>query len=174
VRLVLVDRDGTLVDGSPRGRRYLERPEDVILLPRVRQAVARLNDEGISVAVVTNQRGIATGCLSTEDCDAVHARIAELLSPARIDDWFVCPHDVGACSCRKPAPGLVLAALARFQVAASQAVIVGNSESDVQAGARGGVRGVGVGPDPPAEGSQALDWVPTLADAVDAILGGRV
>lgn len=170
VRLVLLDRDGTILAGPPPGQRYLERRQEVVLLPGARQAIAQLNSRGVAVAVVTNQRGIATGALTRHDVDAIHARVGELLAPAaRIDAWFVCPHDEGQCRCRKPAPGLVEAALARFAVDPAQARIVGDAQSDLQAGAAAGVGGVGIGADP----SRAGVWVVSLLDAVDMLLDGQ-
>ena len=170
LRLVLLDRDGTIVAGPPPGQRYLQHPQEVVLLPGARRAIARLNSLGIAVAVVTNQRGVATGALTRQDVDDIHARVGELLAPvARIDAWFVCPHDEGQCECRKPAPGLVEAALAHFAVDPAEARIVGNAKSDLEAGAAAGVGGVGVGVDP----SRAGVWVASLLDAVDRLMAGQ-
>lgn len=170
LRLVLLDRDGTIVAGPPPGQRYLQRPQEVVLMPGARRAIAQLNGRGIAVAVVTNQRGIATGVLTRQDVDDIHARVSELLAPAaRIDAWFVCPHDEGQCGCRKPAAGMVEAALALFAVDPAEARIVGNAQSDLEAGVAAGVGGVGVGDDP----SRAGVWVASLLDAVDRLVDGQ-
>jgi D-glycero-D-manno-heptose 1,7-bisphosphate phosphatase len=170
VRLVLLDRDGTIVAEPPVGHRYLEAPSQVRLLPGVLEAIAALNDAGVVVAVITNQRGIATGVVTAGTVRAIHDRIADLLAPrAHVDDWFVCPHDVRRCDCRKPAPGLVLAALARFGVPPEAAVVVGNAESDLAAGAAAGVAGIGVGTPPPGAPA-GHEWVPSAAAAVERIL----
>jgi len=56
-------------------------------------------------------------------------------SGARIDGIYVCPHDVGECGCRKPAPGLFRQAQRDFpDVDFAQSVVVGDSWTDVEAG----------------------------------------
>lgn len=136
IKLVLLDRDGTLIIGPPAGQRYTLEPATVQLEPTAGEAVALLNRAGVSVAVVTNQRAVALGLLSPEELNRIHARIEGLLAArgARIDAWFVCPHDIGECNCRKPASGMVQDALSRFGIVAGEACIVGDSESDVVAG----------------------------------------
>src|SRR4051794_23975281 len=102
---VLFDRDGTLVHDVP----YNGDPDLVEPMPGAREALDRLRAAGLRLGVVTNQSGIARGMFTAEDMGRVHARIEELLGP--FDTWQVCPHDdADGCSCRKPAPGMVLAA----------------------------------------------------------------
>jgi D-glycero-D-manno-heptose 1,7-bisphosphate phosphatase len=81
-----LDRDGTINVSAPKGE-YLRRPEDVALLPGAGTAVRRLNDAGVPVFVVTNQRGVALGRMTLADVDAVNERLSELLAAvgARID-----------------------------------------------------------------------------------------
>jgi D-glycero-D-manno-heptose 1,7-bisphosphate phosphatase len=142
--LVLLDRDGTL-NGPATTRRYVDDPADVVLLPGAAGAVRRLNAAGVPVVVVTNQRGVGTGAMTVERLDAVHqaltARLAE--AGARIDAWYVCPHDEGQCDCRKPLPGLLLRALAdRPGIQAADCLVVGDQETDVQAALAAGIPAV--------------------------------
>jgi histidinol-phosphate phosphatase family protein len=164
---VLLDRDGTLVENVP----YNGDPDAVRPLPGVRAALDRLRSAGVRLGLVTNQSGIARGLITRADVDAVHGRLEELLGPfATIQ---VCEHgpDHG-CGCRKPAPGLVRAALAELGVEPARAALVGDIGSDVEAAAAAGVRGVLVpGPDTLAEEiGAAPELALSFTAAVDLLL----
>jgi D-glycero-D-manno-heptose 1,7-bisphosphate phosphatase len=170
--LVLLDRDGTINEPAAADR-YVADPESARLLPGAAAAIRRLNAAGVPVVVVTNQRGVATGKLSSSQLDrvnsAITARLAE--SGARLDGWYVCPHDVGACDCRKPLPGLLARALAdRPGLEPADCVVVGDAESDVLAGQAIGIRGVLLHADL-ATTTAAVSVQRTLADAVQWLLG---
>lgn len=154
--LVLLDRDGTLnvqVVGD-----YVRRPEDLVILPGAARAVARLGQAGCRVVVVTNQRGVARGLMTLGDVDAVHERLRARLAEdgGHLDAILVCPHEAGECDCRKPRPGLVLEALRRAPWARpGRCLLVGDSDSDLEAAAAAGVpaRRVGAGGSPPTVGT---------------------
>jgi HAD superfamily hydrolase (TIGR01662 family) len=124
--VVLLDRDDTLIEDGP----YLNDPAGVVPLPDARRALRRLREHGLLVGVVTNQSGVAKGLITTAQLDAVNARVEELLGP--FDCWQVCVHD-GGCSCRKPAPGMVIAAADALGVPASRCVMIGDTGGDVAA-----------------------------------------
>jgi D-glycero-D-manno-heptose 1,7-bisphosphate phosphatase len=171
VRLVMLDRDGTINRKAPDGE-YVKDPSELDLLPGAAQAIARLNEAGVPVAVVTNQRGIALGRMTMDDLEAVHAELVERLADAdaRVDAMFVCPHERNECDCRKPAPGLLQAALRRFGAAPREAVMVGDSASDVEAGLRAGTWTVQLVPaGVPTDADAVAD---DLRHAVDLVLGG--
>ena len=170
VAAVLVDRDGTVNVGAAEGD-YVRSPHDVRLLPGAGEALGRLTAAGIPVAVVTNQRGVALGAMTRDDVDRVDARIGELLAShgAVVAGWFVCPHEIGACRCRKPLDGLVRDALAALGVPAAETVIVGDRESDVLAGVPLGLGRVLLADvEPPSTAAHLV--VPDLRAAVDAVL----
>src|ERR1700733_2754753 len=108
---VFLDRDGTISE-RPAPHEYVTDPACVRLLPRAAEAVARLNRASIWVGVVTNQQGVALGSLTMETLEAVHSRLRELLAAegAHLDGIWTCPHLAGECRCRKPQPGLLIAA----------------------------------------------------------------
>jgi D-glycero-D-manno-heptose 1,7-bisphosphate phosphatase len=171
--LVLLDRDGTLIESAPEGE-YVTDPAAVRLLPGVPEAVRLLHGAGLALAVVTNQRCVARGQATMADVDSVHARVADLVGapagPAL--RWYVCPHEAGTCGCRKPLPGLVDRALAYDGVDPVNAVIVGDRESDVRAGLPGGLGRVllSAHPDP---ASCAHLTAPDLVAAARAVLDAR-
>ncbi|HEU4676754.1 MAG TPA: HAD family hydrolase [Motilibacteraceae bacterium] len=154
VAAVLFDRDGTLVHDVP----YNGDPELVRPVDGAADAVAALREKGIRVGVVTNQSGIARGLLRRAQVDAVNARVDAELGP--FDTWQVCPHgDDDGCGCRKPAPGMVLAAAQALGVDPAEVVVVGDIGADVEAAARAGARGI---------------LVPTPATRTDEIEAARV
>lgn len=141
-RAVWLDRDGTLNVKAPAGQ-YVIDPAQLRLLPGAGEAVARLNRASVPVAVVTNQRGIALGQMTEANLVAVHERLKDLLSTcgAHLDAILHCPHATGACHCRKPGPGLLHRAAALLDVSEMSAtVMIGDSESDVEAGRAAGTR----------------------------------
>ena len=156
-----LDRDGTINVKAPEGE-YIERPSEVTLLPGAAEAIRSLNDAGIPVVVVTNQRGIALGRMTEEDLADVHARLSALLAAegARIDALYHCPHDKGVCDCRKPGTALLERAAAEHGIDLARSVLIGDSESDVEAGRRVGARTVLLGRDAASLRDAVQDLLP--------------
>ncbi len=123
---VLLDRDDTLIEDGP----YLNDPAGVVPMPTAQRALGRLREHGLLLAVVTNQSGVAKGLISLEQLDAVNLRVDELLGP--FDSWQVCVHE-GGCACRKPAPGMVIAAAGALGVDTRRCVLIGDTGGDVAA-----------------------------------------
>ena len=136
VQTVFLDRDGVLNKKMPEGR-YVTSWEEFEPLPGVAQAIGDLNRAGIRVIVVSNQRGIALGYMTDASVNGIHARFQEFLkaSGAYVDAFYFCPHDKGACECRKPKPGLFLQAMKDFpEITPGSSVVIGDSLSDIEAG----------------------------------------
>lgn len=167
--LVLFDRDGTLVHDVP----YNADPARVRPVEDARESVDRLRQAGVRVGVVTNQSGVGSGLISTEEMTAVNARVEQLLGP--FDVWKVCPHARGeGCTCRKPAPGMVKEACQELDVETSRCVLVGDIGSDVLAAEAAGAVGILV-PTPVTRPEEvaAADLVrPDLRTVVDELLAG--
>jgi histidinol-phosphate phosphatase family protein len=110
-------------------------------VPGALAALTRLRAIGVPVGVVTNQSGIGRGTLSRDQVDRVNDRVEELLGP--FDTWQLCPHaPADGCDCRKPAPGLVLAAAAALGVPAARCVVIGDIGTDLAAARAAGARAV--------------------------------
>jgi histidinol-phosphate phosphatase family protein len=167
-RAVLLDRDGTLVVDVP----YNGDPSRVVAVPGAREAVERLRTAGVALAVVSNQSGVARGLLTRTEIAAVNRRIEELLGP--LGPWFVCPHGPdNGCACRKPAPGMVLAAAAALGVRPDECVVIGDTGADVDAARAAGARVVLV-PNAVTRGEEiarAPEVAPDLRSAVARVLG---
>lgn len=166
---VLFDRDGTLVRDVP----YNGDPGRVQSMPGAREALDRLRAAGILTAVVSNQSGIARGLLTRTQVDAVNARVEQVLGP--LGPFFVCEHAPGdGCGCRKPAPGMVLAAAQALGVEPAQCALVGDIGADVGAALAAGARPVLV-PTPVTRREEvdgAPEVAPDLESAVALLLEG--
>ena len=168
--LVLFDRDGTLVRDFP----YNGDPDWIRPMDGAREALDRLRAHGIRVGVITNQSAVARGLITAAQVESCNARLAELLGP--FDTVQVCPHgpDDG-CACRKPAPGMVLAACDELGVDPARCVVIGDVAADTDAAAAAGAVGILV-PTPVTRRSEvdaAERRADTLTHAVDDVLAGR-
>jgi D-glycero-D-manno-heptose 1,7-bisphosphate phosphatase len=136
---VFLDRDGTINVSAPAGE-YVRSPAELVLLPGAAKAVAALNAARLRTILVTNQRWLSEKHAVPESYAAVHARLEQLLARegARLDAAYHCPHGVGVCDCRKPAPGMLQRAAREHGLDLSQAVMVGDSDADVAAGRAAG------------------------------------
>lgn len=141
---VFLDRDGTLNNEVD----FVRTPEELHLIPGAADAVRRLHEAGLITCLMSNQSGIARGFLTEEMLQLIHAKLtAELAAEgARLDALYYCPHyPEGSvepynvtCSCRKPAPGMILRGAAEFGLDLSASFVVGDSAVDVLAGRAAG------------------------------------
>ena len=172
-RFALLDRDGTVnVD-----KHYLSDPDQLELIAGSGEAIARLNQAGWGVVIVTNQSGIGRGYFDLERLEQIHARLHQLLAAhgAHVDDIQICPHGPDDdCPCRKPLPGLVEAAAQRLGFDPKLAIMVGDKEADVGLGHAVGATSflVRTGYGKTQEANTKADYVvDDLAAAVEIALG---
>jgi D-glycero-D-manno-heptose 1,7-bisphosphate phosphatase len=135
IRTVFLDRDGTISVKPPEGE-YVTSPAELVLLPGVARAVARLNAAGIRTVLVTNQSWLSRPSGNSARYAAVHARLAQLLAAegARLDAAYHCPHAPATCDCRKPHPGMLRRAARELRISLDQSVIIGDRDTDLMAG----------------------------------------
>lgn len=144
-RALLLDRDGVI--NINHG--YVHRAESTDWVPGIFGLVAEARKQGLLAIVVTNQAGIGRGIYSEADFLAytawMHAQFAQRGTPLQATYW--CPHhpDAGigeykiVCTCRKPRPGMLLAAAERFGLDMPASWLVGDKPSDLEAAATAGV-----------------------------------
>jgi hypothetical protein len=87
LRTIFLDRDGVLNEKMPEGS-YVTAWADFRMLPGVPEAIARLNQAGLRVIVVSNQRGIALGLYSAADVAAIHAKLQDVPQGERRRMWM--------------------------------------------------------------------------------------
>ncbi|MDR3312100.1 MAG: HAD-IIIA family hydrolase, partial [Spirochaetaceae bacterium] len=149
-RAVFLDRDGTINQAAG----FISLPEDLVLLDGAGEALRRINDEGYLAVVVTNQAVIARGECSPEMLDRIHQKMETELGRAGafIDALYYCPHhphkgfpgEVPSlkidCQCRKPKPGMLLAAAGDYNIDLAASWMVGDDDRDMEAGRAAGCR----------------------------------
>ena len=144
---VFLDRDGVLISDTG----YPNRIDDVRWVRDAAKAVGMLNRLGFLVFVVTNQSGVGRGYFSEKQLREFHTDMGRALARdgARIDAWRYCPHHPEAsvpdyrrrCSCRKPAPGMLLDLMRGFALEKSRCLLIGDRESDMQCASNAGIAG---------------------------------
>lgn len=142
------DRDGVIIEEAD----YISDPSLVRLCPFAADAIRAMHDAGRLVIVVSNQSGIARGYFTESDLRAVEARMNELLAEAgvKIDAAYYCFHHKKGivpeyaidCDCRKPKPGMLLRAAKDLDIDLAASFMIGDKESDLEAGLNAGCRGV--------------------------------
>jgi D-glycero-D-manno-heptose 1,7-bisphosphate phosphatase len=166
---VFVDRDGTIMQDVD----YCSDPQQVKIFAGVPEALKRLKSKGFKLIIITNQSGIGRGLFSVGQYRAVEGEVLRQLGNGLIDATYFCPDVPGQQStCRKPAPGMIVAATREHQIDLSRSFLIGDKEIDVECGHNAGVRTIRVrtGFDHETTGSMA-DWVADdLPAAVEIIL----
>lgn len=140
--LVLMDRDGVLVEEVPN---YVKHPGELALIPGAAAALAKLNQAGHRVALVTNQSVVGRGIIPVSMLERIHEHLRELLGRegASLDAIFFCADAPWAATDRrKPGPGMLREAIARFRADTVTTPMVGDSLGDMQAAKAAGCRRV--------------------------------
>jgi D-glycero-D-manno-heptose 1,7-bisphosphate phosphatase len=168
LRTVFLDRDGVINRKRPGGD-YVKSWEEFQFLPQVKEALRLLKEAGMRVVVVTNQRGIARRVMSVANLQEIHERMLTELAAAgaSCDAIYFCPHDVGECTCRKPQTGMFLQVQKDFpDIDFSRSAMVGDSLTDIEAGASLGCRTFLIVDDP-----QIVDGTQAGSGAADGYIG---
>lgn len=160
IKLVILDRDGVVNADSPE---YIKSPEEWHPIPGSLEAVKRLNDAMIKVAIATNQSGVARGLYDLAMLERIHQKMNQALMHlgAHIDFLAFCPHHPkDGCGCRKPRPGMLIQIGQVLKIDLKNAVMIGDKSSDMEAAKAAGASSLFIGE----------SGYPDLARAVDAIL----
>lgn len=171
-RAVFLDRDGVIsVPEFRDGRSYAPRHvDDFHIYPDAAAAVARLRGAGFLVIVVTNQPDVGAGLVVADVVEAMHR---DMRKAVPVDDIEACFETrAQATPRRKPAPGMLLDAAAKWDIDLASAYMVGDRASDIEAGLRAGCRasvfvdrGYASEPDPSGQAvrvanlKEAVDWI---------------
>jgi D-glycero-D-manno-heptose 1,7-bisphosphate phosphatase len=169
VRYVFLDRDGVLNRKMPEGA-YVTDWAQFQWLTGADEAITRMNRAGVTVILVTNQRGIALGLYTHAQLEHIHANLQRHLARqgARLDAIYYCPHNHGECHCRKPDVGLFEQAMQQFpQANAHNSVVIGDSLSDIRAGQRLGMKTVFI----QGEADRQKAGSAAAAELADAVAG---
>ena len=175
--LIILDRDGVINRDS---KEFVKNTDEWQPIPGSIDAISRLSQAGYTLAVASNQSGLARGLFAEADLAAMHAKLHGLVEAAggRIDRIVVCPHgpDDG-CDCRKPKPGLLRQLAEHYGRELGGVPVVGDSLRDLEAAAAVGARPIlvrtGNGQRTEAQLPAALadiDVFDSLADVADRLI----
>lgn len=138
--LVVLDRDGVINKESDA---FVKSPEEWLPLPGSIAAIAALSKAGFTVAVATNQSGLARGLFNSAALASMHDKMHALVAAEGgfIDRVIICPHgpDDG-CSCRKPKPGMLLQLGDHYGAELASVPVIGDSLRDLEAAVAVGAR----------------------------------
>ena len=168
MRYVFLDRDGVLNRKLPEGA-YVTDWAQFQWLPGAVEAVARMNRAGLTVILVSNQRGIALGRFTTEQLELYSRQHADSPGTNMTRGWT---QSITALMTMASAiaESQILGSLNRPskdfpQANADNSVVIGDSLSDIQAGQRLGMKTIFIEGEADRQKAGA-DAAARLADAV--------
>ncbi len=138
-KCVFLDRDGTIIFDYG----YISVPTNIKVIPEAFSALKKLKKAGFLLVIISNQSGVGRGYFQTEDVDKVNNKILEMAKMENLDfdGVYYCPHHPDDnCSCRKPAPGMLLKAAKEFGINIHESVMIGDKESDILTGINAGCK----------------------------------
>lgn len=137
-KILLLDRDGVCnLDRSD----YVRSPEELTVLPGIPASLGRLQRAGYKIILITNQAGVGKGLITPATLEAIHQKLQSAVQAEGgfINAIYYCPHrNEDRCHCRKPAPGLILAAQQEWGFTPATTWMVGDSVRDILAARQAG------------------------------------
>lgn len=133
MKLIILDRDGVINHDRDD---FVKSVDEWVPIEGSMDAIAFLTEAEYTIAVATNQSGVARKYFSLQDLTEMHNKMHKLVQQAggAIDGIWFCPHTADAqCDCRKPKPGMVKDIIERFNAEAKNTWMVGDSLRDLQA-----------------------------------------
>ena len=143
-KAIFLDRDGTI----NRQVGYVTSPEQLELIAGTSKAIAQMRRLGYVVIVITNQAAVQRGTITAARLEEIHKRLETLLGDegSYVDAMYYCPHaPEHNCACRKPLPGMILAAARDYKIDLAASWMIGDAASDMQAGQTAGCKLASVG-----------------------------
>ena len=139
-KALFLDRDGVI----NKEKNYLYKIDDFEFIDGVFETCRYFQEKGYLIIIITNQAGIARGKYKEEDYSILTKWMIEEFEKENIliSKVYHCPHHPdfsGECKCRKPNPGMLLDAQKDFDINLKESILVGDKNSDIEAGIKGGV-----------------------------------
>jgi len=143
-KALFLDRDG-VINHDPGD--YTKSLAEFVLLPTILQKMKLWFDEGYLLFVITNQGGLAKQLYSENEVMAMHQYVNGecIFRDFHITEFFYCPHHEaysGRCFCRKPGSLMIEKALHRYKLNASECLMIGDRQRDIDCANAAGVEGV--------------------------------
>jgi D-glycero-D-manno-heptose 1,7-bisphosphate phosphatase len=162
---LFLDRDGVINVDRPD---YVKSWAEFELYDDVPDAIRWLSERRVGVLVVSNQSGLARGLIPWASFWELHGRMVERLGSygGTILACLYCPHHPEAgCTCRKPAPRMILSAASLYHIPLARSHMIGDRATDLLAARQAGCGAVLLERTPPSAGT-ALEHQGTVAPDV--------
>ena len=156
---LFLDRDG-VINKKLEGK-YVRNFSEFEFMPGALKAISQLSNMFNRIIIVTNQQGISKGIMSEADLNILHTQMQERIEKlgGKINKIYYCPHlEEFDCMCRKPKPGMMRKAVIDFpEIIIDDSYLVGDSDSDIEAGQRMNLKTIKVNND-----YTLVKWTSTL------------
>jgi len=133
-KAIFLDRDGVI---NKRKDNYVKNVDELEIFPDVVSPIKKLKENGFLVIIITNQSAINRGLITHTKLEEIHHTVQKYFRDQNVelDGFYYCPHrPEEGCDCRKPKPGLLLKAIEEHNINSKLSWMVGDSESDIEAG----------------------------------------
>jgi D-glycero-D-manno-heptose 1,7-bisphosphate phosphatase len=148
-KAVFLDRDGVLCEDTD----YITSFDKLHIFPFAKEAVELIHQKGCLAIVVSNQSAVARGMMTESTVQEINDFLQR---ETGVDAVYYCPHlpPCGeekppyriVCSCRKPQAGMLLAAATEYGIDLGRSYMIGDRESDIEAGKNAGVKTIRIAP----------------------------
>jgi D-glycero-D-manno-heptose 1,7-bisphosphate phosphatase len=146
-KAIFLDRDGVI---NKNKINYVTTLEELEILPSIGNSIKKLKNNNYFVIVITNQSPINRKLMTHEQLNKIHSFIQNHLKffDTSIDKFYFCPHmPQENCNCRKPKAGMLLQAISEFNIEPTLSWMIGDNDSDIQAGLTAGCRTIKIDDD---------------------------
>ena len=133
-KAVFLDRDGVI---NKNKIDYVKTINELEIFPNIEIPIKKLKKNNFYVIVITNQSAINRNLMTHHQLNEIHSQIQKYLKifDTSIDNFYFCPHKPDEnCNCRKPKSGMLLEAIQEFNIDPKLSWMIGDNDSDIQAG----------------------------------------
>jgi D,D-heptose 1,7-bisphosphate phosphatase len=132
-RILFLDRDGVI---NKKRVDYVKNIDEFEFLPDIFNAIRKINELGFIIIIITNQSVVNRQIISEKKLKQIHDHMLTVMekNSCKITKIYYCPHHPNEnCKCRKPKTGMIEQAVEDFKIDLSNALLIGDSDSDIQA-----------------------------------------
>jgi D-glycero-D-manno-heptose 1,7-bisphosphate phosphatase len=159
-KLVLfLDRDGVI---NEKRLDYVKNINELKFLPNIFNSIKKFKDIGFMIIIITNQSVVNRKIISEIQLKEIHDYMLKIMekNSCKIAKIYYCPHHPDEkCKCRKPNTGMIEQAIKEFEIKIPNAILIGDSESDIEAATRMKMKSIKIQTD-----GQLLDLIDSVKD----------